>query len=385
MQNDQQEDLKSWAREQVQKGREKVAGVRSRFDQLKLEAGDRGSGHDAMRLSKMIMQQDNAGNTSKRLAFDIQKIAGNSAGGLHDDIANDFLKSDKSVEKALDTKARASARNKTAAQRRFGSRIGSEDWKLTQPARGGGVKNMYAFKNFESFFSAGATDHLGRAATFAAGRGARADLMNSLGFLTKHQKNILASTTASKMDKFSAGMGAYLGAAFVLNGSMEYLVGDKESTLTDNALTNAVGMGISLAGGTYAFRTTKELTHAATSLIGTGSLGIKAGGKLGWLGKALGAGKLLVGTGAGIGAFAAASTAIDAGVDIFKSAANNENAASRLKKTIYSGDTTVDASIRTNQLLTSRQRAMSKLAKSSLNDRGYVMGNEAMILKGIYQ
>ena len=106
--------------------------------------------------------------------------------------------------------------------------------------------------------------------------------MNSLGFLTKHQKNILASTTASKMDKFSAGMGAYLGAAFVLNGSMEYLVGDKESTLTDNALTNAVGMGISLAGGTYAFRTTKELTHAATSLIGTGSLGIKAGGKLGW-------------------------------------------------------------------------------------------------------
>lgn len=385
MQNNQQEDLKSWAREQVQKGREKAAGVRSRFDQLKLEAGDRGSGHDAMRLSKMIMQQDKTGNTSKRLAFDIQKIAGNNAGGLHDDLTDDFFKSDKSVEKALDTKARASARNKTATQRRFGSRIGSEDWKLTQPSRGGGVKNMYAFKNFESFVSAGATDHLGRAATFAAGRGARADLMNSLGFLTKHQKNILASTTASKMDKFSAGMGAYLGAAFVLNGSMEYLVGDKESTLTDNALTNAVGMGISLAGGTYAFRTTKELTHAATSLIGTGSLGIKAGGKLGWLGKALGAGKLLVGTGAGIGAFAAASTAIDAGIDIFKSAANNENAASRLKKTIYSGDTTVDASIRTNQLLTSRQRAMSKLAKSSLNDRGYVMGNEAMILKGIYQ
>nr|DAV88954.1 MAG TPA: hypothetical protein [Caudoviricetes sp.] len=385
MQNNQQEDLKSWAREQVQKGREKAAGVRSRFDQLKLEAGDRGSGHDAMRLSKMIMQQDKAGNTSKRLAFDIQKIAGNSAGGLHDDLANDFLKSDKSVEKALDTKARASARNKTAAQRRFGSRIGSEDWKLTQPTRGGGVKNMYAFKNFESFVSAGATDHLSRAATFAAGRGVRADLMNSLGFLTKHQKNILASTTAGKMDKFSAGMGAYLGAALVLNGSMDYLVGDKESTLTDNAATNAIGMGLSLAGGTYAFRTTKELTHAATSLIGTGSLGIKAGGKLGWLGKVLGAGKLLVGTGAGIGAFAAASTAIDAGVDIFKSAANNENAASRLKKTIYSGDTTVDASIRTNQLLTSRQRAMSKLAKSSLNDRGYVMGNEAMILKGIYQ
>ena len=105
MQNDQQEDLKSWAREQVQKGREKAAGVRSRFDQLKLESGDRGSGHDAMRLSKMIMQQDNAGNTSKRLAFDIQKIAGNSAGGLHDDLANDFLKSDKSVEKALDWKS----------------------------------------------------------------------------------------------------------------------------------------------------------------------------------------------------------------------------------------------------------------------------------------
>lgn len=382
MQNNQQEDLKSWAREQVQKGRKRAT---SRFEQLKLESGDRGSGHDAMRLSKMIMQQDKDGNTSKRLAFNIQKIAGNSAGGLHDDLADDFLKSDKSVEKALDTKARASARNKTAAQRRFGSRIGSEDWKLTQSTRGGGVKNMYAFKNFESFFSAGATDHLSRAATFAAGRGVRADLMNSLGFLTKHQKNILASTTAGKMDKFSAGMGAYLGAALVLNGSMDYLVGDKESTLTDNAATNAIGMGLSLAGGTYAFRTAKELTHAATSLIGTGSLGIKAGGKLGWLGKALGAGKLLVGTGAGIGAFAAASTAIDAGVDIFKSAANNENAASRLKKTIYSGDTTVDASVRTNQLLTSRQRAMSKLAKSSLNDRGYVMGNEAMILKGIYQ
>lgn len=385
MQNNQQEDLKSWAREQVQKGREKAAGVGSRFDQLKLEAGDRGSGHDAMRLSKMIMQQDKAGNTSKRLAFDIQKIAGNSAGGLHDDLADDFLKSDKSIEKALDTKARASARNKTAAQRRFGSRIGSEDWKLTQPTRGGGVKNMYAFKNLESFVSAGATDHLGRAATFAAGRGARADLMNSLGFLTKHQKNILASTTAGKMDKFSAGMGAYLGAAFVLNGSMEYLVGDKESTLTDNALTNAVGMGISLAGGAYAFRTTKELTHAATSLIGTGNLGIKAGGKLGLLGKALGAGKWLTGATVGAGAFLAANTAIDAGIDIFKSAANNENAASRLKKTIYSGDTTVDASVRTNQLLTGRQRAMSKLAKSSLNDRGYVMGNEAMILKGIYQ
>lgn len=382
MQNNQQEDLKSWAREQVQKGRKRAT---SRFEQLKLESGDIGSGYDAMRLSKMIMQQDKAGNTSKRLAFDIQRIAGNSAGGLHDDLADDFLKSDKSVEKALDTKTRASARNKTAAQRRFGSRIGSEDWKLTQPTRGGGVKNMYAFKNFESFFSAGATDHLSRAATFAAGRGVRTDLMNSLGFLTKHQKNILASTTAGKMDKFSAGMGAYLGAALVLNGSMDYLVGDKESTLTDNAATNAIGMGLSLAGGTYAFRTTKELTHAATSLIGTGSLGIKAGGKLGLLGRALGAGKWLAGAAAGTGAFLAANTAIDAGVDIFKSAANNENAASRLKKTLYSGDTTTDASISTNQLLTGRQRAMSKLAKSSLNDRGYVMGNEAMILKGIYQ
>ena len=114
------------------------------------------------------MQQDNAGNTSKRLAFDIQKIAGNSAGGLHDDLANDFLKSDKSVEKALDTKARASARNKTAAQRRFGSRIGSEDWKLTQPTRGGGVKICMHLKTSNHSFQLELQTTFGRAATFAA-------------------------------------------------------------------------------------------------------------------------------------------------------------------------------------------------------------------------
>ena len=293
-----------------------------------------------------------------------------------------------SIGTALKAEAITNSRNRTAAERIFGAAPGSNKYNSTQPVRGGGINNMYAFNSYESFATAGAMDHLGRAGKFFRGYGLRDDLMNSVGLMTKHQKAIISSSATKATDKLFTGMAPMLGGVFALTEASDYILGNKESTITDNAATSVAGMAISAAAGTYGFRVGKELTHAGTSLlkgapiigkIGRGT----AGEALGMVGRVRGAAKLAAGTVGGLMAGGGLMMATDAAIGLAKSMADRDNRILQLRNSLFSS-TSGNTSVNTQQLATSRQRAFSKLSKSSLNDKGYILGNEAAILKGIF-
>lgn len=293
-----------------------------------------------------------------------------------------------SIGTALKAEAITNSRNRTAAERIFGAAPGSSKYNSTQPIRGGGINNIYAFNSYESFATTGMMDHLGRAGKFLGGYGLRDDLMNSIGLMTKHQKSIIASSATKATDKLFAGLAPTIGGMFALAEASDYIVGNKESTITDNAATSVAGMAASLALGTYGFRVGKELTHAGTSLlkgapiigkIGRGT----AGEALGAAGRIRGAAKLATGTVGGLITGGGLMLATDAVVGLAKNMADRDNRILQIRNSLFS-PTTGNTSVNTAQLATSRQRAFAKLSKSSLNDKGYILGNEAAILKGIF-
>lgn len=299
---------------------------------------------------------------------------------------NPFTKG--SIGTALKAEAITNSRNRTAAERIFGASFGSDKYNSTQPVRGGGINNMYAFNSYESFATAGMRDHLGRVRKFAFGYGFRDDLMNSLGLMTKHQKSIIGSSATKVSDKLFTGLSPVMGGAFALAEASDYVFGNKESTITDNAATSLLGMGLSLAASTYGFRVGKELTHAGTSLLKgapiIGKIGRGTTGKaLGIAGKLRGAAKLATGTVGGLVAGGGLMLLTDSAIGLAKSLADRDNKILQMRNSLFSGGLG-DTSVNTNQLATSRQRAFAKLSKSSLNDKGYILGNEAAILKGIF-
>ena len=89
------------------------------------------------------------------------------------------------------------------------------------------------------------------------------------------------------------------------------------------------------------------------------------------------------GIGAGIIGGGVATLATGAIFSAAQGMASIDNSINRTKRKLSTGDTTSGTSTMTNQLMTSRQRALDKLSKSSMNDRAMTFGNEARILKGI--
>lgn len=293
-----------------------------------------------------------------------------------------------SIGDALKAEAITNSRNRTAAERIFGAMPVSDKFNSTQPVRGGGINNMYAFNSFESFATAGMTDHLGRASKFAMGYGLRDDLMNSIGLMTRHQKSIISSSATKMSDKLFTGLAPVMGGAFALSEASDYILGNKESTLTDNAATSIAGMALSAAAGTYGFRVGKELTHAGTSLLKAvpkvGKVGTGETGKaLGAAGRIRGAAKLTAGSVGGLVTGAGLMLATDSIINVAKTMADRDNNIIKMRQSLFSPGA-ASTSVNTAQLATSRQRAFAKLSKSSLNDKGSILGNEAAILKGIY-
>ena len=101
------------------------------------------------------------------------------------------------------------------------------------------------------------------------------------------------------------------------------------------------------------------------------------------MGKVVSAGKLITGTVAGLAAGLPAAVGVNTVAELTRSSASKDNSIFNLKRSLYKADDMSDTSIQTNQLMTARQRTLNKLSKSSLNDRANLMGNEAMVLKGI--
>ena len=360
----------------------KSKAFQRKVDQIDLQWDQTGRGSSFKKnidYAKTIFKVDNNGALNTGLRFDKRKITGG-----FEDLASKYDSMKKSgisnIEDVMKIRSQSAAREQTFAQRWLG--YGHKDFRtLTTPKSGGGIGNLYMMPSYEAFATAGVGTHLNRAAAFASGIGLKDDLMNSIGVATAHQKKIMASKSVGKLDKLFAGVAPMMGAVFSGAEALPYLTGEKESTITDNAIVSVAGMALSLAAGTYGFRVGKELTHAATSLIPKFS---KQGQTLGKLSKARGGLKMATGVTGGLAGGIGATLAVDMAVDMFKTVSDQNNSINRVKNALYRNDMVGNTSVNTNQLLTSRQKAMSALSKSSLNDKAYIMGNEAAILKGIY-
>lgn len=251
----------------------------------------------------------------------------------------------------------------------------SEVTKMTTPVYGGGGAELRYFLGSGINNNIGAAQHLNRAAHFAAGKGLGTDMLNNAGLMTKHQKAILRSN-AGLSTKFGAAVAPAVGIAFAATDLASYISGERDSTLTDNIATDMISNVAQASAAIQGYRVTKELTHAATSLVSHGG----GTGKLGLAGRAF---KGATGIGAGIIGGGVATLATGAIFSAAQGMASIDNSINRTKRKLSTGDTTSGTSTMTNQLMTSRQRALDKLSKSSMNDRAMTFGNEARILKGI--
>ncbi len=191
-----------------------------------------------------------------------------------------------------------------------------------------------------------AIDHFGRAGSFALGSGAwnagKENFANAFGFLTSHQK-------ASFLNRLLIPLGsAYLG----INASLEGKPEDFFAT------------GAGMAAGLQVARPMAELGHGVGKALRMGG----ASRILGW-----GVGSL-----AGLAVGAAAYAGTSAMLQSFK----NDNFVQRAVMPLNK-DLMTTRGLETNNTLTARQRALSKLSRAGLNDRGQLLGNESMILRGL--
>ncbi len=191
-----------------------------------------------------------------------------------------------------------------------------------------------------------AIDHLGRSGSFLYGSGAlnagKENFANAFGFLTSHQK-------ASFLNRMLIPLGSgYLG----INASMDGKPEDFFAT------------GAGMAAGLQVARPVAELGHGVGKALKMGG----ASRILGW-----GAGGL-----AGLAVGAAAYMGTSAMLQSFKNNNFVQKAVMPLNK-----DLMTTRGLETNNTLTARQRALSKLSRAGLNDRGQLLGNEAMVIRGM--
>lgn len=275
-------------------------------------------------------------------------------------------------------------------------------WDSTYDPRlkSGAVKNRGDHTlSYSDWKNGTSSDHLARAGIFTVGGSGvkRTDIMNSLGLLTQRQKdsvyrrdangNILynrTSTSGHRMQSMPSDVGPMRPSR----------VNTRSASMTPQVSKMAYAMNgivpLSTAGG---------LLYTAAQGGGPGDfltnfVAAEVAGQAGWrlganLGFAAGAGKGaitkgLMGVTAGVMGFAGAAMAAMAIGDMVMSSAVSDNGISKLADSIKTADFKNDfsSSMLQSHELNNRRRTMNKLSKSSLNDRGAMMGNEAMILAG---
>ena len=232
--------------------------------------------------------------------------------------------------------------------------MGLFDWQ-TKAFKG---KTSYGFKDAAERNAASVGEHAGRAATFiTGGSGAKREaFMNSLGFLTKNQKREATANAAGKMAKSTKwlipGIAGITAADTALDG------GGIDDFIGDYTIPEVMAVGGWHAGKNSGYLIGGALGNTGRPLLAMGAMGGIAGGAMGLIGGAV------------------------AGY-VVSSASESDNmvreTAHAMKIGLFNGNFEEN-----RKTLTSRQRAMSRLSKSALNDRGQILGNEASILAGVY-
>lgn len=200
-----------------------------------------------------------------------------------------------------------------------------------------------------------ATDHFKKAGVMAIGGSGlkRETLLNSVGLLSKHQK--AAAKGGGFMNKAQRALipgGAAVGAFMTLNdgGNVVDFVGD--FVLPEIGLFTGWHVG-------------KNAGFGAGKALGFGGRGVLAMGAT--AGVAAAATGLALGIGAGM---------------LAKEAGDSDSFLNRTAENLMHAD--FDLSLNeTSNTLTHKQRALNKLSKSALNDRGTLLGNEAQVIAGI--
>lgn len=232
---------------------------------------------------------------------------------------------------------------------------------------------------YGEFAEASAMDHLKRGAIFSTmGSGAkRTDAMNALGFLTKAQKDSVFKRDAN-------GTKIYGGVKHSNVGPVPKAKVNKMNYVTNSIVPAATiaGIGMTLAdgGGMGDFMADFVAPEIA------GQVGWRLGANVGFAAAAsVGAStatKAAVGFAVGATGFVAAGAAAMGAGDLILSSADSDNIIKTLAEEKRKTDFRSSVTTSSDQL-THRRKAMQKLSRSNLNDRGQLMGNEAMIMRGM--
>ena len=207
---------------------------------------------------------------------------------------------------------------------------------------------------FMNSFKASRTEHLMRGMHYlnplgAGGASGSQAILETFGIMNKAQR--MQATQARGFGKLGSAMVPGLGAAQLLLGMSNH---DDAGQIFEDMFA----VGASLQG----WRTGTAFGGAVGR---AGSVGRLVGLGLGGL------------TGLTLGYVA--GTALVGGVrDIM----SNESSIRKFAKNVSTKELTVGQQ-NTNQSITARQASLQKLAKSGLNDRGLLIGNEASILSGV--
>lgn len=222
---------------------------------------------------------------------------------------------------------------------------GKDRRKYFQGYKYAGKNEVKDFGLTGKYGQATAMDHLRRAGNFAVGSGAFSEnVLNALGMTTRHQKN---SWLARTMIPASAGYFAY----------------DAVDTGDYAGFAGFAGAEI---GFLSAFRPAKELGHALSKGV------LRMGSKSSWLfGAGLGVTAGVI-TGAAVGGAAYGASLLGSNDNIIQKTAWD------LNKPLFNTQ-----GMQTQNTLSARQRALNKLSKSGMNDRGAMLGSESMIMRGM--
>ena len=274
----------------------------------------------------------------------------------------------------------------------FDKELSKLDTKQAQAERLMGWKNPYNFEHkkslfasegssgyglgFSNYMKASRTELGARGLSFAVGVGGGEALMNSFGVMTEGQKAVLkASGQRGLLSKLmTPGMQA-VGATYASLMFTALSGGDVDEFVT-NQLSYAAGLQGWRVGSSFGGMLGKErLVQGGVKTTGSVVNGIKSGVKTGITRGALGFLGGATGFAIGMAAVQSASWAI-------KDLSSNRSTIRKIAKDYTTRTSHIDTGY-TKQSLTAKQMALSKLAKSGLNDRAMLLGNEARTMKGL--
>ena len=274
----------------------------------------------------------------------------------------------------------------------FDKELSKLNTKQAQAERLMGWKNPYDFEHKKSLFASEGSSGYGlgfsnymkasraelgaRGLSFAVGVGGREALMNSFGVMTAGQKAVLkASGQRGLLSKLmTPGMQAVGGAYASL--MFTALSGGDLNEFVTNQLSYAAGLQGWRVGSSFGGMLGKErLVQGGVKTTGSVVNGIKSGVRAGMTRGALGFLGGATGFAIGMAAVQSASWAI-------KDLSSNRSTIRKIAKDFTTRTSHIDTGY-TKQSLTAKQMALSKLAKSGLNDRAMLLGNEARTMKGL--